>query len=395
MFFTFPSKDEMETIHKLINKIYKNDFFSFSKVLNEFLFNIVTIGKTYLVLIGNDDHSITIFGGSQAQLGCHFILTQDFLNTKTYGLTNIVIEEEKYDDLSSNYKGLLSKFPHYESQEDKYVIYKKNNPGEYGRIINEEEAKEIIVVLEKLLLIQEYVVENDLFEDFDEPVVSTAEFDNNEGIILNFTPLSEFEILDSEFSFLKDNYEFEIRETSINSGELYLGHVYASEAIEVFDKIDDLEIPLIPIFLYGINDKGDLEHMFYTTPYDSRESSFIVAINHFFDKIGLYDTVITDNMFVCEMLTEPLKKHGIEVLFQPGNPYNFFISNYFIEVSEAEGDIEIINEIIDENKADIKEMFKDKKNVLKQFSEYLSLKEEMEENEEVKEKSNDTSSYIS
>ena len=85
-------------------------------------------------------------------------------------------------------------------------------------------------------------------------------------------------------------------------------------------------------------------------------------------------------MFVCEMLTEPLKKLGIEVLYRPGNPYNYFISNYFIEITEVEGDVEMIDEILEDNKSDIRIMFGDKERVLSQFSEIVYDK--VDENEE-------------
>lgn len=380
MEFTFPNDSEMFKIYNLIKKFYDNEFFNFSKHLDKVFFNIVTEDKNYLVLIGTDEHSISIFNNSESLLGCHFMMTQDMLNTRTYGLNSIVIEESPFEVIPTNFQSFIKKYKHYQI-DNKYIYYKKINPGEEGRIINNLEAKEIVFILEKLLLIQEHIVENDLFEDYDEPMVSTAHFSKNSDCLhLLFTPLGEFEILDSEFSFLIDNYEFEISETEVHSGELYIGHVYAVEPIEVYDKIEGLEIPLVPIILYGIDDQGEMNHLLYTTPFESREASFITAINHYFNQFKLYDTIISDNMFVCEMLTEPLKKLGIEVLYRPGNPYNYFISNYFIEITEVEGDVEMIDEILEDNKSDIRIMFGDKERVLSQFSEIVYDK--VDENEE-------------
>ena len=87
------------------------------------------------------------------------------------------------------------------------------------------------------------------------------------------------------------------------------------------------------------------------------------------NKIGFYDTIVTDNFLVYSALLETLTNFNVTLKYEPHNDFNTFITNFMIKLCQYEKDIDIIDELINTSKEDIKNLLLENIDNLYQFNE--------------------------
>ena len=112
----------------------------------------------------------------------------------------------------------------------------------------------------------------------------------------------------------------------------------------------------------------------------------------FFEKHGVYDTIITDNFMIYSALVDNLDKFGITVKFEPNNDINIFITKFMIKMSQINDDVSVVDEVITSSREDLKELFLNNISNLAELNEsFFSDIEEEESDEEIDESINDDS----
>ena len=380
MNFNIPSKKDMNKLYRLVKKVYKGGFFEFVKELGQHIFFIASESLN-LVCVIDPYEKIDIFYDHRGLLTCHLLFSGDHRNIRTYGVTYFSIEKTNTEDFSiSGLEYFLNKFKHYKIDERNYAAYIANKPGERSIVCDKNQVQIAIKVLEKLLVIQKnYKKMKDYPTDL-ETSVCIFDFENtSKKFSKAYVPLESFNFLpDAYYEDSKDNnyLRFDTDEFEVQSGILYLGEIHSFTPVESYSNMIDFEVCFAPIVLYGITDIGKPYHIIYTTPYEDKSRIFSFIIKQFFKDFALYDTIVTDNIFIAEILQEPLKSIGIEVKFEPTNPFNTFMSNFVMKVVNSETDIETIDEILTESSKDIYEIVSTNLDNLDELNESFFMSED-------------------
>ena len=402
MYFNIPSKKDMNEIYRLIKKIYKGGFFEFVKELGHHIFFIASATDNVVVVI-DPYEKIDIFHDEKGLLTCHLLFSGDHRFIRTYGVNYFSVEKINYEEYTiSGLEYYLKKFKHFKTLDDNYIAYIANKPGERSIVCDSNQIKIAIKTLKKLLTIQKDFKKKKEYPEETETCVCVFDFKNhNKKFSRNYVLLESFNFLPDAMSEGKlDNYlYFDKDEFEVQSGTLYLGEIHSFVPVEAYTNLAEFEISLAPIVLYGITDEGSPYHIIYSTPYEDKSRIFSAIVKHFFRDFGIYDTIVTDNLFIADMLTEPLKTLGVDLKFEMSNPFNTFMSNFVIKVVNSEEDVDVLDKILTESRENIYEIVSSSIDNLDELNESFFLDENIVEEveEELEEElfDDETSGFVS
>ena len=397
MGFEIPEKESMDRLYYLVSKLYKNKFYEFVKDLGQRVFYITTHEEKVVVVVDGQERKIDIFKSLEDLVTCHFLFSGDNYNLRTYDLSYFSIEEINLTE--NEYPGLnyyMNEYKHHKVDDNVYTAYLVNKPGEMVTFFEESHVLIAINVLEKLFTIQKHMQKNQIRPNKDEDMVILADF----GFYIRkcnieFEPLEHFDFLYGEFSLLSGGYSAKVGKDDyeIKEGVLHIGQAYGLTPVEVYDKIPKIDIYLKPIFLYASTFNGDFNYLIYSSTYEKRFESLCIAFENLLKKVGLYDTIITDNIVIYALFEESFKELGIDFILEPHNPYNAIISGYFIGLEEA--DLDEIEEALEIGKTRLMEVLKDGFDVaFEKFAESYVDEDEMDE-DEINEDFDDGEYYVS
>ena len=401
MDFIIPKRRYMNSLYRLTRKIFRNNFFDFVDKLGQRIFFVTSNIDNIVVIITPQENKIDVFYGEDGLISCHNLLSGDKRGVHTYGVSSICVEEinEKFLCGCEYY---LGKFKHYnfKGKAIGYVAYK---PGQKPIVIEDEEAKILINVLKKLLLIQKQIEKKNEFVHYDDEMVCIYDFNSSKRKFdTTYTLLETFDFLPKISIDSEVLCSFNIESTDIKSGILHIGQINAFNTCEIYDRLNLFDVALTPIYLYSLTEDGEINHIIYSAPKCdyNRVSAFILS--KFFEDVGLYDTVITDNYLIYNALYQVLESKGVELKYDPDNDFNTFITKFMIKMSQLDSDVNAIDEALNSNKEDLKELILNSIDNLAELNENFfnendeeDYQEEDSEDESNDEITSETNTYIS
>ena len=370
MIFNIPKKKYMNNLADSVKRLYKQKLYKVVANLGVRIFFVTDNDESFIAVFDTDEHRIDIFSGEEGFLTCHFFLSGDNRGIRTFGVTNYTIEETTLE--GENYCGrdyYLENFKHHEPAEDLYVIYYSNKPGQKAIVLEEDEVIEVDRYLAKLLLIIKKLKDTD--EAYDQDTVCVCDFGSSKtDFEVDYLPLNSIDFLPRISTDLKDdNNIFGLEKIAVKPGVMHMGMIYGFNTYDSYDNLTEFEVSLTPIIIYAITEDGDFEHIIFSTPYKRRIDVSNVILCKLFERIGIYDTVVIDNLFIYQSLCAPLGGLGVEVKFDLANPANEFITKFMIKMIDFNSDIAIVDEALNNCKKDIKELFLSSKDDLEELNE--------------------------
>ena len=372
MEFNIPTVKTMTTLYNLVEELFEKKFFNFVNNLGQRIFFITTEENSFVTIISPDELKIDIFTGQEGFLSCHNLLSGDTPAVFSYGISNISIEPHN-DNVYGN-KYYLDNFDFYKV-DDQMISYVSRKPFQKPLVINEEEALVMTDVLMKLLVIIEGFENRKFDTKFEEEMVFIFHFDDEMQFEFNYMLLNNFDFFPTINGSLYDEYGLlkTIETLNVVPGVLHIGQIDSFKNYEICDNIPQFEFGLTGIIFYSMTEDGDTEHIIYASPKDDYNRIFMFIVSTFLKDRAIYDTIITDNLFIYFALVDTLSEFGITVKCEPNNEFNVFITKVMIRAVQMDDDIDVIDELITNTKDEIKEILLDNIDNLSDFNERFLL----------------------
>lgn len=377
MKFNVPKKKHMNRLYALIKTLFKKGFFEFVEKFGQRIFFINGKNFSYVVVIMSDEFKIDIFYAEEGFMSCHNLFNGDERAIHSYSVDCLGIEILPEPLYGSEY--YLNKFKHYHHLNSPIMYYSRKE-GQPLTVVDIDEAKIISSVLEKLLIIQRKL-EKEKVTKYDEDMVLVFEFIKKKKFTYTSSPLINFDftpdISVDHFSgsivSVKDNAP------QIIPGILHIGKIDTFKICESYNDLAPFEFGLTAQIFYAITEEGELEHSIYTTPKVDANNILVAIAMMTLKKIGFYDTIVTDNFMIYSALYESLSQLGVELKYEPNDEFNVFITNFMIKVCQFEQEMDVIDELINTSKEDIKNLLLDNIDNLNNFNE-MFFNSPLEEN---------------
>lgn len=404
MFFNIPKKKYMNEMAATVKKLYKLNVYKSLEKKGIRIFYITDKDESIILVVDCDAHKIDVFAGEAGFLSCHFLLSGDKRGIHSFGLTNYFIEECVMGE--SNYCGTnyyISNFKHHKVDTDLYVTYHIAKPGQRPIVLEEDEVINLNRYLKKFFIVFDEIKDNNQLFDEDTACVCDFSFDNKKCEI-DYMPLDSLNFFPSlSFDDKEENMLSSLEQIEVKSGVMHIGMIYGFSEYDSYNDLTDFEVALCPIILYGLTEEGDMTFQIYSTPYKRREDIFNAIANIFFKEVGICDTIITDNLFVYDMLCSSLQRIGVEIKANYDDPFNIFITKFMIKMINLTEDVSILDEMLNSCKTDLKNLILDNLDDFDEFierffdeqNENLIIEEETEFDEENDFSEDDEGGYVS
>ena len=372
MEFTIPTKETMTTLYQLVKELFEKKFFDFIDKLGQRIFFIDTEEASFVTIISPNELKIDIFFGQEGFLSCHNLLSGDTSAVFSYGISSLSVEPTNDNVYGNQYYS--ENFEFYKDNE-KSIGYISHKPFQKPLVVNNEEALLIIEVLKRLLVISAEFQLMEFSETFEEEMVFIFTFNKDMCFDFNYMSLNNFDFYPNMNGSLYDEYGLlkTIETLNVVPGILHIGQVDSFKNYEICNNVKEFEIGLNAIFFYSMTEEGHIEHIIYASPKEDYNRIFMYIASTFLKDKEVYDTIITDNLFVYFALFDTLSDFGITVKYEPNNDFNVFITKLMIKMIQMDDDIEVIDELINSSKAEIKEILLDNLDHLSDFNERFLL----------------------
>ena len=357
MHFIIPKKKTMKKLYSLAKKFYKRNAYDFFKELGQRIFFITSHKENFVVILSPEDNKFEIFSGEDGFLCCHNLLSGDDRAIRSYGINSLLIEEHDPEDEICGLEYYTKKYKFYKNN-NKEVIYYANKAGQKPLVVDEDDALFIINVFQKLLYIEKGLKKHN-YNKYEEEMVYVFDFNKSRNkFALNYELLETFDFFPKITCdpITDGRFASKLSQLEVKPGTLHIGQVYGFTTYEIYDNLAEIDIALCPIYFYGITDDGKLQHMIYSTPKEDSAMISTALATMFFEKHGLYDTIITDNIFIYNNLYYTFKSIGVELIFDVRNAMNTFITKFMIKMSQINQDVNAIDEIINDSKDELRRL---------------------------------------
>ena len=352
----------MNSLYSKVKRLYENCFYEFVQYsLEKNILHISVEEGRIIVIVSPEAKQITIFSTEEEILSCHQMLGGDEKAIAAYGLHNRTIEEVLLDSedggLVEGVECYLKKFKHFEPEKNKVVFCGKFSSGQSPTGLNKIEMDEILKILDKLHIIQEYFEENEITKEFDEEKFCVCEFVGDELVHFDYDDLNNLDL--SVTVMVSDNIveyvDKKLEKIEVKEGTLYLGEVIGENTIETFEFENDYEIDLKCRCLFSMSELN-LEHLVYTSLSDFRDETLARTLCTHLTDVGLYDTIITNNVYIYNVLCISLQKLGIELILSEDDLFCNVLTDIFSKISSGLFDTEDEEEMISLLKENFKSM---------------------------------------
>lgn len=394
MRFSNSSDKIYNRLFRLVKRIYRKDFEDFIKSIKQRIFYISNKELSAVVVYGTSDGKIEIFNDKESLLTCHALFSGDEKSLDYYGYNYLSIEPvELEDDIYKTNQHFFQKNKYFQLEE-RPIIYFSNKSGQQPSPVTSDESLTLIDILEYLLEIKRLFDEGiETIPETDEDCVMCFEFDDEQLMYTSsYVTLSSFDFLPKIKVRTHKNprYIEKLREFSINPGTLYLGQTYLPYVADCFEYDNHVKIALNDILLYAATDTGVFDYTLYTTRKINSKKTMKDALLALFDRIGMFDLIVTDNYVLYLAIVDDLKTLNVEVSYDPFNRFNGFIYPAIKSFIQFEFDQQMINQYLTTLKETYALIMYDIETSQGLFD------EEIEEGEEIDEESLDIdSSFVS
>ena len=397
MDFIIPTDKTMSSLYNLVEELFEKKFFNFVENLGQRIFFITTSENSYVAIISPDEYKIDIFSEQEEFLSCHNLLSGDTPAVYTYGICNLGLETMNDNVFGS--KHYLEKFNFYKTEEQT-IGYVSRKLFQRPVVVDQNEALKMYDVLSRLIVIQNEFEQLEFNEKFEEEMVFVFNFKDEHRFEFNYMLLNNFDFFPNINGSVYEEYGLlnTIKSLNVVPGVLHIGQVDTFKPYEICDSVAPFDIGLTAILFYSLTEDGDVEHILYASPREDYNRIFMFIISNFFKDKEVYDTIITDNMFVYFALANTLSEYGIEVKYEPNNDFNSFVTKFMIKVIQMDDDVEVIDELILSTKEELKEVLLENIDNLSEFNERFLLPFDeiiTEEEEEIFDDEDDEDGFIS
>ena len=335
---------------------------------------------------------------------CHNLLSGDDRAIRNYGIDSISVEEHDVEDTIYGKEYYEKKYKFYQSN-GKNVVYYSSKFGQRPLMLDQNESLLVIDVLEKLLCIQKGLKKKG-YNKYAEEMVYTFEFKNSKrNFNLSYELLENFNFIPNLTSDDVDNGCFiqKLSTLEVKPGVIHIGQIQGFSTYEIYDNLIEIEVGFCPIYFYGATEDGHVNHVIYSSPKEKITMISNTVCTMFFEKHGLYDTVITDNIYIYNNMYDCLSAVGVELIFEPSDSLNNFMTSFMIRMSQVSSDVNIVDEAINENKDELRMIILNSYDELDELNDHFFSKtleeeiiEEVVEEEESDEFDEDSpSEYVS
>ena len=393
MNFVIPKKSTMNKLYRLVKKFYKLNTYEFFDGIGQRIFFITSNAFSFVVIISPEDNKLEIFHGEDGLITCHNLLSGDDRAIRNYGINSISVEEHDVEDTIYGKEFYEKKYKFFQSN-GKNVVYYSSKFGQRPLMLNQEESLLVIDVLEKLLCIQKSLKKKG-YNKYEEEMVYTFEFKNSKRkFSLSYELLETFNFIPNLTSDVEDDGRFaqKLSKLEVKPGVIHIGQIQGFSTYEIYDNLIEIEVGFCPIYFYGATEDGQVNHVIYSSPKEKITMISNAVCTMFFEKHGLYDTVITDNIYIYNNMYDSLSAVGVELIFDPSDSLNNFMTSFMIRMSQVSSDVNIVDEAINENKDELKMIILNSYDELDELNDQFFSKsladeivEEVVEDEEIEE----------
>lgn len=328
MSYNVPKKFSLKTIFNLIKRLYSSTFFDMLERLDLHFLYIENGEYKVIVAVESEKKSLNIFYGEDGFITFLSMVRDDARSFFSYASNYIVIEPRDKDEFPYENGDLVEKhFPlyHINGLPVAYLSYKK---GRAEMPINDKESKMIIEILQYLLVIRDiYKTGKEKMPDEKNTIASFVFDDANYLYTLDYLHLESSDLMPNiSMKVKKDqNFVLWLKEKQIMPGNLFLSLFVTN--VKINQEIDKYGYKSYdtPSLLYACSDTKLIEHSLFTYEEKTFKKILKGEVLNIIDKIGLYDTVITDNYFVYLAIYKELEELGINVKFDLMNKVSNFI----------------------------------------------------------------------
>lgn len=350
MRFSNPSSKIINRLFRLVKRIYRKDFEEFIKNIKQRIFYISNKELSVVVVYGTSDGKIEIFNDKESLLTCHALFSGDEKSLDYYGYNYLSIEPVEFNDELYKTNQHLYDQTKYFNLDSGAVIYFSNKSGQQPSPVTNDEALVLIDVLEYLLEIKRLFDEGiEAVPETNEDCVLCFEFDDDQLLYTSsYITLSSFDFLPNIKVKTHKNprYIEKLKEFPINPGTLYLGQTYLPYVADCFEYDNHVKVMLNDILLYGATDTGVFDYSLYTSRKKNSKKTMKDTLIILFDRIGLFDLIVTDNYVLYLAIVDDLKALNIEVTYDPFNRFNGFIYPAIKSFIQFEFDQQMINQCL-------------------------------------------------
>ena len=355
MNFVIPKKSTMNKLYRLIKKFYKKNSYSFFDEIGQRIFFVSSNMNNFVVIISPEDKKMEIFYGEDGLLTCHNLLSGDDRAIRSYGINSISVEENDVEDTIYGKDYYEKKYKFYQSN-GKNVVYFSSKFGQKPLMLDQSESLLVVDVLEKLLNIQAGLKKKG-YNKYAEEMVYTFEFKNSKRkFSLSYELLERFNFIPKLTTEDVDDGRFahKLSQMEVKPGVIHIGQIQGFSTYEIYDNLIEIEVGFCPIYFYGATEDGQVNHVIYSSPKEKITMISNAVCTMFFEKHGLYDTVVTDNIYIYNNMYDSLSAVGVELIFDPSDSLNKFMTSFMIKMSQISGDVNVVDEAITENKDELK-----------------------------------------
>lgn len=397
MRFKFPNKSDINDMYKVLKTFYNEDIFAFADRINQKIFQIKCDIFTATLVIDSKERRIDIFSTPMGMLTCHNMFSGNSAGLSAYGFYQYhIVEIEKSELDSFNCSRYFDKYRFY-SKNGNILCYLSAKPGQVPFVCDEFDIKLLYLICDYLIHIKSFYDQNEEKPTTSEDeMVAVFEFDDENMEYNSYVEKLEYFDFSPNLNIkpYKDKNLIEkFKNIEIKEGTLHVGMGYGNHAFDTYEFSNDVFLSLNPIFIYGCNDEF-FEYNISSTLYKNNNKNMKTQLLKLFENVGLYDTIVTSNPFIYQILEKNLKVLGIEVILDYDDFLIFVILMHLSFASDSGASFEetqLLLEKLKENFKEFVEFLNDKDYDIEKFLESMSsqtdndIDELLEEDEDLEE----------
>lgn len=356
--FKFPEKKNVDKMYKILKKIYTDDLFGFISEIKHRIFKIKCDRFDSAVVIDPNERRMDIFVGARGLMTCHNMFAGDSASVTAHGFYQFHLLQVKNDELKEFGSAKYFDKYHFYKKDGNTLCYFSSKPGQMPFVCEEDELNTLIEILDYLLHIKSFYDEGEetplptedelvgIFEFNDE----TMEYDSNFQMLGSFEFAPEMKIrptFDKKFSE-------SLKSIEIKEGEIHVGIAYGTQALETYEYSNDVFQALQPIYMFACNEEF-LDHIVYSSLFKYKNKNLKEQLLNLFNRVGLYDTVITSNPYLYIVLEKNLKPLGIEVILDYEDHLSFTVLMHYSFAADNHATHEETEELMEKLQVTFKE----------------------------------------
>lgn len=349
MRFKYPTNDTMKNLNQMAKRLWKHGIFEFVSTMKQNIFYFHNNNDIDAIcVIDKDTLKIDVFNDFAGFLTCHNLFSGDERSIDANGFQCLSLS---YMDESNEQFAIFKPFiDRYKMRRfDKlYSVFSANHIGEAESIINNNEGKKLEAILFYLYQALTAFNNAEISLTASEDSVLVFEFDDDHYTydfsavaLKNYSLLPTFNV---KRGINKKLYNA-LLPLSLTPGTLYLS-TFIGKIDDMKRTYDDVTIGLYPFVFGAMTDSGVFNYAIKYLENPQNSNPYYEALVEIFTSIGLYDKIITNNIYLYLNYFGTFQKLGISLVYSNSNPYHAFFNNSLKAVLMFSEDNDAIKDVL-------------------------------------------------